>query len=238
MTESLASKIEGADVFFKAITGALSVLVFTHTMAQSSGRLYDPEPPADSAYVRAIVAAKSAPMDVVVDGKVRVRALKGQEISDYLVLPEGTHTVALHATGKLQPLVSKTMEIVKGKSNTLAFSAFKADASTMVFEDRGNSNKLKATLAAYHVAPLLGEVDITTADSGGRVFGALLPGGFAALQVNPIGVNLSLKSIKGLASVKLEMSQGGTYSLVIFEDGNGRPLMKVFQSRVERYTGP
>lgn len=223
---------------WRHILGFAWGVTMVSAMAQGSGRLYDPEPPADSAYLRTVVAAKGPAVDVVVDGKVRVRSLPGQEVSEYLVLAEGKHTLALHVQGKAQSVISKPLDIAKGKSSTLVFASLKADAQTAFFEDKGNSNKLKATLAAYHLGPQLGVLDITTADGANKVFGGLTPGGSAALQVNPIAVELAAKAGKGGAKVKLEMAQGGTYSIMVFDDGNGRPILKTFQSRVERYTGP
>lgn len=206
-------------------------------MAQGNGRLYDPEPPADSAYVRVVVASKSAAVDIAVDGKVRVRALPGQDVSEYLVLPEGAHAIALLAAGKTQTLVSKSVDISKGKSLTLAFATNKSDARLSVFEDKGNTNKLKATLAAYNLGSQ-GNLDISTADGASKVFSGLAVGSSAAIQVNPIAVELSAKNDKGVGKARLEMTQGGTYSVMAFDDTNGRPNLKVFQSRVERYTGP
>jgi hypothetical protein len=220
------------------VAGLGLVAAFGSATAQGSGRLYDPEPPVDSAYVRTLVATKGAPVDVFVDGKLRLRSVPGQEVSDYMVIPEGKHTLALHAAGKTQAIVSKELDVVKGKSNTVAFASLKGDAQTSVFEDRGNTNKLKATLAAYHVAPALGNVDISTADGASKVFGGLLPGSSASIQVNPIAVSLLVKAAKKTSTVKLEMSQGGTYSVVVFDEGQGRPIIKVFTNRVERYSGP
>lgn len=222
----------------KLVAGLGLVVALSSAVAQGSGRLYDPEPPVDSAYVRTLVATKGGPVDVFVDGKLRLRSVPGQVVSDYMVIPEGKHTLALHAAGKGQAVVSKELDVVKGKSNTVAFAALKGDAQTSIFEDRGNTNKLKATLAAYHVAPALGSVDISTADGASKVFGGLLPGTSASIQVNPIAVNLAVNAGKSAATVKLEMSQGGTYSVVVFDEGQGRPLIKVFTNRVERYTGP
>ena len=223
---------------YKGLGVFLGSVAFCATaVAQSNGRLYDPEPPADSAYVRVVIASKNSGVDVAVDGKVRIRSLPGQEASEYLVLPEGSHAIALLVGGKRQVMTSKTMEIAKGKSLTLGFSSTKGDAHVHVFEDKGNTNKLKATLAAYNLSAS-GSIDVGTADGASKVFSALLPGHSAAIQVNPIAVELLAKNEKGSGKVKLEMSQGGTYSIMVFDEGNGRPTLKAFQSRVERYTGP
>ena len=54
--------------------------------AQPAGTLYDPEPPADSAYVRVVTANHEERFDVHVDGKVRVKNLKAGSASEYMVL--------------------------------------------------------------------------------------------------------------------------------------------------------
>lgn len=239
LTERLVSlKTEGASVNWKLLKALLLMLVSQCVMAQGGGgRLYDPEPPADSAYLRVVVAGAGVAADVVVDGRVRVKGLPAQEASEYLVLQEGNHVVALHAQGKAQVLASKSLDIAKGKSSTLVFASLKPDTVTTLLEDKGNTNKLKATLAAYHLAPKLGVVDIVTADGANKVFSGLAVGSVSALQVNPISIELQAMVGKSAAKVKLEMAQGGTYSAMLFEDAAGKPRLKVFPSRVERYTG-
>ena len=68
--------------------------------AQATGLLYDPEPPANSAYARVIQAAGLGLVDVLVDGKPRVRRLAEGSASDYLVLAAGIHKVALSRAGQ------------------------------------------------------------------------------------------------------------------------------------------
>lgn len=223
-------------MFRRVLLGMMAIGAVPWAWAQGNGRLYDPEPPADSAYVRVVVSSKGPAMDVAVDGVVRIRALPGQEVSDYMVLPGGSHTVALQVSGKGQIMASKLLDVQKGKSLTLAFSTAKSDARTVVFEDKGNTNKLKAILAAYNLGAH-GSLDVATVDGSSKVFTGLAAGSSSSIQVNPITVELLAKNEKGQGKVKLEMTQGGTFSLVAFEDAQGRPSLKVFQGRVERYTG-
>lgn len=225
-------------MYMKFLRWALIGVIAQSAMAQSgSGRLYDPEPPADSAYLRTVVAGSGAAVDVVVDGRVRVHGLPNQEASEYLVLTEGRHVIALHAPGTNRALVSKSLEIVKAKSQTLVFQGLKADAAITVIDDKGNSNKLKSLLAGYNLTPNGDVVDIVTADGRNKVFAGLGRGVAAFLQVNPIAVELMVQTGGSTARVKLDMLQGATYSVMLFTEPNGKPKLKVFQSRVERYTG-
>ena len=69
--------------------------------AQQTGLLYDPEPPANSAYVRLLVAADGPAMTLTVDGKPRGAALAAGEPGEYLVLSAGTHNLKLTAGGQV-----------------------------------------------------------------------------------------------------------------------------------------
>ena len=75
----------------------------TAVHAQGNARLYDPEPPVDSGYVRIVLASPSAPVDLWVDGQPRISNLAAQQLSEYLVLIEGAHTLELHAAGNPLP---------------------------------------------------------------------------------------------------------------------------------------
>jgi alginate O-acetyltransferase complex protein AlgF len=206
--------------------------------AQPAGQLYDPEPPADSAYVRVVVSSGSGPVDVVVDGRPRATKLGIGDASDYMVLSAGKHTIALHPAGKPAAAVSHSMDVPSGKSLTLAFPALKAGTAPVLFEDKGNTNKLKAVLAVYHLGT--GPVDVMTADGSTKVFTALAPGVPASIQVNPITVELVAARAgekAELARTKLSMTQGGTYSVFLLPGDGGKLSARAVQSRTERYTG-
>jgi hypothetical protein len=207
-------------------------------VAQSTGRLYDPEPPIDSGYVRVILASRDAPMDVLVDGQPRVRKLASQELSEYMVLTEGKHTIALNPVDKPGAVFSRSIDVARGKAVTLAVSALKQDATLFSYEDKGNTNKLKSVLMAYHLDPKAGSLDILTGDGGTKVFGGLAYGATASIQVNPIVVDIIVTSI-GDKSAKsrstLEMQQGGTYSVLLLGANGNKIIMKTTQNRTERY---
>lgn len=208
-------------------------------VAQPAGMLYDPEPPADSAYVRVIHTGSGA-VDVSVDGRVRTKKLLPGEPSEYLVFGAGKHAVALHPAGKSEPATTATIEVVSGRSKTVAFTAMKPDVAPVLFEDKANSNKLKALLAVYHLDPKIGALDVVTADGSTKVFTGLVYGGSASIQVNPIAIDLiAVKSGDKVAQTKvsLTMSQGGTYSLFMLPGSNGKLASRTVQNKNERFTG-
>ena len=210
------------------------------SIAQPAGLLYDPEPPADSAYVRAIHASSDGDVDVLVDGKVRIKKLAAGGASDYMVLSAGKHTVAVHSAGKSVALLTISLEVVRGRAMTVAFTSLKANAAPVIFEDKANSNKLKALLAVYHLEPKTGSLDIFTADGATKVFNGLAYGVPASIQVNPITIDLiAVKSgdMESLTKTTLVMNQGGTYSVLLLPGVKGKLTSRAFLNKTERFTG-
>lgn len=210
----------------------------TQAHAQSTGRLYDPEPPADSAYVRVLVAETGPALDVRVDDKPRLRQVGRFDFSDYMVIPEGRHVIAISLAGQTAVLRSYALEVVRGKSLTLAFGTLQAQP--VIFEDKGNTNRLKAQLTAYNMtAHPAAAVTVATADGAAKVFSDLAAGASAALQVNPIAVDLQASEPKGKpARFHLEMSSGATYSLLVYRDAQARLQVRALANRTERFLGP
>ena len=205
--------------------------------AAQSGLLYDPEPPADSAYVRVILASREGPVDVLVDGKLRQRQLAGGEAGEYLVLAAGKHTITLQAPGKT---AAAPLEVISGRAMTLAFPALRADAKPWIFEDKANANKLKAVLAVYQLDPKAGPLDVLSADGATSVFSALAAGASGSLQVNPVSIDLIAAKAgdkAALAKVTLAMAPGGTYSILLLPGPSGKLSARATQNKVERYTG-
>lgn len=208
--------------------------------AQSTGLLYDPEPPADSSYVRVILASRDGVVDIWVDGRPRIQKLATGEASEFMVLPAGKHSIAVHPAGKPVARLSTTLDVVRGRAMTVAFTALQTDAVPIVFEDKTNANKLKALLAVYHLDAKAGPIDVLTVDGNTKVFSGVTYGTSKALQVNPIAVELV--ATKGgdkvpQASASLTLSQGGTYSILLLPGAGGKLLARAAQNKIERYTG-
>jgi len=226
--------------YIRAAVAAMLLIQAVTAGAQSSGLLYDPEPPANSAYVRVIHVSREGAVDLLVDGKPRVRNLAGGEASDYLVIPAGKHTLALHLAGKSAASVSTTMDVDSGRAITVAFTALRADAKLLVFEDKANSNMLKAVLAVYHLDPRSGPLDVLTADGKTRVFTNLVSGASSQLSVNPITIELiaaKTGDIAVQARATVAMASGGTYSFLLLPGEGGKLVARAVQNKVERYTG-
>ena len=208
--------------------------------AQPTGLLYDPEPPADSAYVRVLLASRDRAVDIVVDGRLRIKALGTGQPSDYMVLPAGKHSIAVHPAGKPVAQASTTLDVVRGRALTVAFTSLGAKAVPIVFEDKANSNKLKALLAVYHLDAAAGALDVLTADGNTKVFTDLAYGTSRAILVNPISVDLIAARTgdkAAQANASLTMAQGGTYSVLVLPGSTAKPLLRAVENKIERYTG-
>lgn len=217
---------------------ALLTMLAQPALAQTAPGLYDPEPPANSAYVRIIHAANEAPLDIWVDGKVRIKQLSNAKASDYMVLPSGQHQIALHIGGKLR--LEFKQEYLAMHAYSLAFTTLKPDSKPIVFEDKTIANKLKATLTVYHLQPGLGPVDISTADGKLTVFPALAELTHAVRAVNPITVDLIATqngNKQALAQAQIALTQGASYSLLLIPNNDRKLQAHASQNKIERYTG-
>lgn len=207
---------------------------------QASGLLYDPEPPIDSAYVRVILASRTGVVDILVDQRPRIHKLIAGEASEYMVLTAGKHTLTVHPAGKSAEKFSAKIDVVRGRAMTVAFTELKTDAVPVIFEDKANSNRLKALLAVYHLDSKGGALDVLTADGSTRVFSGVTYGASSFIQVNPITIDLIAttageKVPRGRTS--LAMKQGGTYSLILLSGTDDILRVRSVQNKIERYTG-
>lgn len=226
--------------FFNLGFAALLLCLGLVARAQPTGLLYDPEPPVDSAYVRVILASRGGAVDVIVDGRPRIRKLGSGEASEYMVLTAGKHLVAIHPAGKPAPYLSTTLDVIHGRAMTVAFTALRADAAPVLFEDKANSNKLKALLAVYHLDAKAGSLDVLTADGNTKVFSSVAYGTSTSIQVNPISIELiAAKAGDKVAQARtsLAMTQGGTYSVLLLPGGGEKLMARAVQNKIERYTG-
>lgn len=225
---------------FNWIFGALLACAGLTAQAQATGLLYDPEPPADSAYVRVLIASGDGAVDVWVDGKARIQKLVPGEASEFMVLVAGKHSIAVHPAGKGVATLSTALDVVRGRAMTVAFTALKADVAPVVFEDKTNANRLKALLAVYHLDPKAGALDVLTMDGSTKVFSDLTYGSSKSVPVNPISIELMVSKSGDKVrqtSASLRMTQGRTYSLLLLPGVGGKSTVRAVENKIERYTG-
>lgn len=178
------------------------LLLSAVSMAAAQEGLYDPAPPANSAFVR-VVGAPSATL-----GTKTVTAEKGGA-STYVVVPQGTFTV------KVGPL-TRRLVVAAGKFYTLVPQG----PRLLLLDDQPFDNRAKALLTVYNLSktPL---VDLKTADGKTAVITGVKPGASGSRAVNGITVDLAAfagdKALASLRDVRLE--RGKAYALVLMDDG-------------------
>jgi hypothetical protein len=182
-------------------------------------------------------AVPESVIDVSVDGRPRLQGLATGYASDYLVLPAGKRALAVRAAKGSADI---PLDVAPGRAMTVAVNALRPDARPWIFEDKANTNKLKAVVAVYYLADKGAPLDVLTADGATKVFSAVQPGTSAGLSVNPIKVDLIAApagSANAIARASLAMSPGGTYSVLLFPGPRGEHSARALHNKVERYSG-
>jgi hypothetical protein len=121
------------------------------------------------AMVRVVHASPDAPnVDVWVDGETVLTDVPFTAVSDYLVLPAGTYTIQVTATGDTTPVIEADLEFAGGTSTTIAAYGLLADISAAVFTDDTAIADGQAKLRAIHLSPSA-PADVDIAVTGGDV---------------------------------------------------------------------
>lgn len=195
--------------------------------------LYDPQPPANSAYIRVIVGDQD--VEVSLGKRSRLEKVPAGTPSAYLVVPAGTHDVTVKAKGKS---VTVPVKAESSRSITVLVSSLTGTAKPVMIEDKINSNRLKAMIALYNLTPST-SVDTWTADGNTAIFQGVRPEGTASLVVNPIKLSYMVSSAgtkTALANHEFSMTAGNAYSIVVTGAGSVFTTQS-FQNMVERYQG-
>lgn len=178
------------------------LLLFLPPAAAQDSSLYDPLPPANSAFVRVLHAP------VAFLGGKAINSAKGG-VSPYVVIPQGEFTAKLGATsGKLKV----------GAGNF--YSVLVNGGKLVLLKDQAAENRAKALLTVYNLSKA-SSVDLKTADGKTAVVTGVKPGESGSRAVNGITVDLAAfdrtKALGTLKGVKLE--RGSAYAIVVTDTG-------------------
>lgn len=178
---------------------ALTAFLVGTALAQEG--LYDPAPPANSAFVR--VAGLST---ATLGGKA-VTAQPGAA-SAYVVIPQGDFAAKIGSA-------SSILKVEAGKFYTVVSIGGKLALLT----DEAASNRAKALLTIYNLSK--SSVDLKTADGKTTVVAAIQAGASGSRAVNGITVDLSaFAGAKVLGTVKaVKLERGNAYALVVTDTG-------------------
>lgn len=179
---------------------SLALLFSSGALAQEG--LYDPAPPANSAFVRVLNAPAAT-----LGGKA-VTAEKGAA-SPYVIIPQGEFAAKLGTvSGKLKV----------GAGNF--YSVVASGSKLVLLTDQAAENRAKALLTIYNLSKA-SSVDLKTIDGKTAVVSGVKTGKSGTRAVNGITVDLSAfdgtKALGTLKGVKLE--RGSAYALVLTDAG-------------------
>jgi alginate O-acetyltransferase complex protein AlgF len=196
--------------------------------------LYDPQPPANSAYVR-VLAGGGQEIDILLDQKPKATKVSAGSPSTYMIVPAGKHEMTVKAGAQTLTI---PLQVEASRSMTILLAQVNKDAKPTIIEDKINGNRLKAMISAYNLGTSQA-VDVWTADGSTQVFNNLSTNGTAALPVNPVALDYMVTASgqkTALAQSKFTMSPGGAYSIVISSDKNGKVSTQAFTNSTERYS--
>lgn len=189
----------GVGSWFKPLL-LVAALGLGGAMAQDS--LYDPAPPANSAFVR-LFNDNTAPTDATLDTKT----FKGgsHNATPYLVIPEGSRAFA---AGK----VSASFAIKAGKFYTIVLGQGQA----VLMEDLNNTNRTKSLVALYNLTDG-SALSLKTADGKTNVLEGVVNNTNKAIIVNGVKIAFGVfgdgKSLSTLPETQLE--RGAAYSVFV-----------------------
>jgi alginate O-acetyltransferase complex protein AlgF len=196
--------------------------------------LYDPQPPANSAYVRVIVGSGTGEVDVFVNNRSRLTKVPLSTPSPYMVLPAGEHELSLRAGNQN---VQVKVKAEASRSLTVLAQSLEKNHKPAVIEDKINSNRLKAIISAYNLSP--NAMDVWTADGQTQVFSAVPTGASASLVVNPIALAYKVSAAAdkngAAASGQINMAPGGAYTIVISSEKTGATRTQAHANVIEKY---
>ena len=211
---------------------AMAVFALCTPAQAEQPRLYDPMPPANSAYVR-VIALSGGDFGVWVEQKERVSQVPSGTPSPYMVLPPGSQQIEVRAGGQTVAVAVNTQA---SRSFTVLLPEMKADKAVVV-SDKNNSNRLKATLMAYNLGTQA--ADLSTADGQTTIFKNMAPATGNGLVVNPVTLDYKATGSDGSAvgNGRIELTPGGAYTVVLTGANAGGPKAAAYTNAVERYQG-
>ncbi|SER73686.1 DUF4397 domain-containing protein [Salipaludibacillus aurantiacus] len=161
----------------------------------------------ENAMVRIVHASPDAPaVDIAVNGDVVVENLDFKTPTDYLELPEGTHTVEIFPAGDLETAVlTKDLSVEGGQAYTVAAIDRLENLQLKVIEDETAATEGMTWVRAGHLSPDAPSVDITA--NGEVLFAsASFPSVTDYAEVSPMTADLEVR-VAGTEDAVLELPQ-------------------------------
>ena len=173
-----------------------AALLAAPAAATAQEALYDPAPPKDSAFVRFVDAGRTGAAGTLAGGEMDV---SGDGVSDFVVVPAGTHEAALGET-------AGSVSLEAGHYYTVVFNEAGA-AGPEVIRDDVLTNPAKAGLHFYNLSGEDG-LSLTAPKQNVAIFEDVGAGEMKFRPVGAVDVDLAVVSAGGtvadVGSVRLE----------------------------------
>ena len=205
----------------------LGAVVASPAMAQQF--LYDPEPPAGSAFLRFVNAGPAA-LTLRPDFDVARTMTPEARVSPYVVVER--------VAGRALAVDGTAITLAPGSFNTLIATP----AGLRLVVDQAEFNQLRARLAFYNATADCADATLVLAPGGQAVFQGLAPGEGRSRAVNPAAARLRAScaagEAAGTAAVAPEFAleglvAGGMYSIWLMRPA-GPPLGFMTRDTTER----
>lgn len=166
-----------------ALLGSLAIACADLNLSYADEALYDPAPPANSAFLRIMSAAPAAPADAKIGGSPV--SMGEANVSDFVVVPGGKS--AVEAGGK-----SGEVDCPSGKYCSAVFDLAGAAAPSLIV-DEVLDNPAKSGLHFYNLTDQAA-LTLFAPDQGVALFEGVAAGGMKFRQVGAVTVNLTVKA--------------------------------------------
>jgi alginate O-acetyltransferase complex protein AlgF len=192
-------------IAMKALTYFFTTFIILYNAVVAQEGLYDPTPPANSAFVRIIQADSALSTTTSSIGDVVYGDLEYLAISPYHVVQQGSYE------GRFGDITTP-LEVAAGNFYTVAIVGGKA----LLLQDPVNGNLTKTLLILYNLSDLA-TVDMKTADGSTAVISGVTSQTLNSILVNPIEISLAAfgdhQSVQAFNDLSLK--PGATYSMIV-----------------------
>ncbi len=193
----------------KKLTLLFAMLGLATPALANDQELYDPAPPADSAFVRLINATGDATKLSTSVGSVSFKDLASPAISPYYVLKANDYTMKLGEA-------SFPVKVEAGKYYTLALQRAEGKPTLTVLPDAIISNPAKSVVYFYNLSTVP-SASLFASEHKADIVASTAPGKGGAREVNPLTLSLVIKAgdkeVKSFPGVELKRRTGTTFVL-------------------------
>ncbi len=187
----------------------------------------------EPAQVRVVHASPDAPpVDVLVDGNVVFQNVAYNNISDYMPVAAGSHTVAIVPAGAAEPVLAQTTaDLEADQPYTLAATGKQALLEPLLLRDDPSLPPPgQARLRFIHLSPNAPAVDLTRPGAGALFSGVPFQNDGSYITINPgtytLEVQIAGTGVAAAVAPGLELEGGTAYTVFATGLAGGIPALQ------------